>query len=319
MFQGLMQHLLTVTEPSAAALNVDNSAQSDCADECTDETIIAPSKGWIGINWAELLHTRELLYFLVWRDIKVRYKQAMLGAAWVVLQPLFNMILFTVVFGRVAGFNERLGPAWGPKYAVFVFAALLPWQLFSTGLNAGGMSLLTQQNLITKIYFPRLFVPSSVVGGALLDMGISMAFVVGLMAWFHVVPSVSIVLLPLLLILTIACSLGVAFFFSALTITYRDFRFLIPFISQVWLFVSFVAFPPSVFGKIGPKMQLLLGLNPMYGIIAGWRKILLGGAPDVLTGWSPAYLLSSIVITTAVLFLGMFYFRRTERRFADIA
>jgi len=314
-----MHHLLTVTGSSSAAPIVDDSTQSDAAPECTDEIIVAPSTGWIGINWTELLHTRELLYFLVWRDIKVRYKQAMLGAAWVVLQPLFNMILFTVVFGAAAGFNERLGPEWGPKYAVFVFAALLPWQLFSTGLNAGGMSLISQQNLITKIYFPRLFVPSSVVGGALLDMGISMVFVIGLMAWFHVVPSVSIVLLPLLLILTIACSLGVAFLFSALTITYRDFRFLVPFISQVWLFTSFVAFPPSVFGKIGPRMQLLLGLNPMYGIIAAWRKILLGGAPDVLTGWSPLYLVSSIVVTTSLLLLGLFYFRRTERRFADIA
>jgi len=308
-----------VTESSVVVPDVDERAEPDAAEESADEIILAPSKGWIGINWVELLHTRELLYFLVWRDIKVRYKQAMLGAAWVVLQPLFNMILFTAVFGAAAGFNERLGPTWGPKYAVFVFAALLPWQLFSTALNAGGMSLLTQQNLITKIYFPRMYVPSSVVGGALLDLGISMIFVVALMAWFHVVPSLAILLLPLLLILTIACALGVAFLFSALTITYRDFRFLIPFIGQVWLFGSFVAFPPSVFGKIGPKLQLLLALNPMYGIIAAWRKLLLGGAPDSMTGWHPLYLLSSLVVTAGLLFAGLFYFRRTERRFADIA
>lgn len=285
----------------------------------TIETILAPSKGWIGINWSELLHSRELLYFLVWRDIKVRYKQAVLGAGWVVLQPLFNMVLFTVVFGSAAGFQERLGPEWGPKYAVFVFAALLPWQLFATALNTGGMSLLSQTNLITKIYFPRLYVPTSVVGGALLDMGISMVFVIGLMAWFHVVPAITILLLPLLLILTVACALSVAYLFSALTITYRDFRFLIPFISQVWMFASFVAFPPSVFSAIGPRTRMVLALNPMYGIIAAWRKLILGGAPDKITGWDPLYLATSIIITIGLLVLGMFYFRRTERRFADIA
>jgi lipopolysaccharide transport system permease protein len=283
------------------------------------ETIIAPTKGWIGVNWAELFRTRELLYFLIWRDIKVRYKQTVLGVAWVVLQPLFNMILFTIVFGSAAGFNERLGPEWGSKYAVFVFAALLPWQLFATALNGGGMSLLAQTNLLTKIYFPRLYVPTAVVGGALLDLGISLIFVIGLMAWFHVAPSPAIVLLPLLLVLTIACALGAAYLVAALTITYRDFRFLIPFISQVWLFASFVAFPPSIFGQLGPKTRLLLALNPMYGIIAAWRKVILGGAPDSITGWSPLYLVSSIVITAGLLLLGMFYFRRTERRFADIA
>jgi lipopolysaccharide transport system permease protein len=243
----------------------------------------------------------------------------MLGIAWVVLQPLFNMILFTIVFGSAAGFNERLGSQWGPRYSLFVFAALLPWQLFATGLNSGGMSLLSQQNLLTKIYFPRLYVPTSVVGGALLDMGISLIFVGGLMGWFHVAPSPWIVLLPFLLLLTIACSLSVAYLFSALTIAYRDFRFLVPFISQVWLFASFVAFPPSIFGHLGHKTRLLLALNPMYGIIAAWRKLLLGGAPDDITGWDPLFMASSIVITIGLLLLGMFYFRKTERRFADIA
>jgi lipopolysaccharide transport system permease protein len=283
------------------------------------ETILAPSKGWIGINWSELLHTRELLYFLIWRDIKVRYKQAVLGASWVVLQPLFNMIVFTLVFGKAAGFDQQLGPEWSHKYPVFVFAALLPWQLFATALTAGGMSLLSQTNLITKIYFPRLYVPTSVVGGAMLDMGISMVFVVGLMAGYGVGPSPAIVLLPLLLILTAACALSVAYLFAALTITYRDFRFLIPFISQAWMWASFVAFPPSVFSSIGPRTKMLLALNPMYGIIAGWRKLILGGAPDRITGWNPMYLATSIIITVGLLLLGMFYFRRTERRFADIA
>lgn len=305
--------------PTAPVSLSDPRAAKPADDAPAIETILAPSKGWIGVNWAELFHTRELLYFLVWRDIKVRYKQAVLGASWVVLQPLFNMIVFTLVFGKAAGFDQVLGGEWSHKYPVFVFAALLPWQLFSTALTAGGMSLLSQTNLITKIYFPRLYVPTSVVGGAMLDMGISMVFVVGLMAGYHVPPSPAIVLLPLLLILTAACALSVAYLFAALTITYRDFRFLIPFISQAWMWASFVAFPPSVFSGIGPRTRMMLALNPMYGIIAAWRKLILGGAPDRITGWNPLYLLTSIIITTGLLLLGMFYFRRTERRFADIA
>ena len=283
-----------------------------------DEIVLAPSKGWIAVNWRELIRGRELLYFLVWRDVKVRYKQAVLGIAWVVLQPLFNMILFTVLFGRVASFSKNMGQ-WGHAYALFVFVAMLPWQIVSTGLNNGGMSLLNQTHLLTKIYFPRLFVPSSVVGGALFDFAISSLFVVVLMVWYHVAPSPWIVALPLLLILTLACSAGAAYLFSALTITYRDFRFIIPFIGQVWMWGSFVAFPPSIFGALGFKTRIILALNPMYGIITAWRKLLLGGAPDTITGFDPIMLACSIVTTAAFFMLGLYYFRRTERRFADIA
>ena len=292
---------------------------ADPTDDQAPETIIQPSKGWIGVNWGELFRSRELLYFLIWRDIKVRYKQAVLGAAWAVLQPLFFMALFTLVFGSAAGFATQLGPQWGPKYPVFVFVALLPWQLFATALNAGGLSLLAQQNILTKIYFPRLFVPTSAVGGALLDMGISSLLVAALMAWYGVAPAAGIVLLPLLVLLTLACALGAACLFSALTITYRDFRFLIPFIAQFWMFASFVAFPPSIFGQIGPRLRVVLALNPMYGIIGAWRKLFLGGAPDSMTGWNPLYLATSIAITAVLFFLGLFYFRKAEKRFADIA
>jgi len=295
---------------------VTRPAPAPAAHDPAGETVIQPSRGWIGVNWGELLRGRELLYFLIWRDIKVRYKQAILGAAWVVLQPLFNMVLFTLVFGRVANFSERLGPQYRDAYALFVFAAMLPWQLFSTALNSGGQSLVAQQNLLTKIYFPRLYVPASVVGGALLDLAISLVFVIFLMAWYHVPPSPWIVLLPLLLALTLACSLGAAFLFSALTITYRDWRFLIPFIGQVWMYASFVAFPPSI---VGPKWRIVLALNPMYGIVTAWRKLILGGAPDAITGWDPLFLVTSIAITAVLLLLGLFYFRRSERRFADIA
>lgn len=278
------------------------------------ETVIEPSKGWIGINWGEMLRGRELLYFLIWRDIKVRYKQAVLGAGWAILQPVLAMIIFTFVFGVGFGLKKDL-PAHVP-YTVFVYCGLLPWQLFATALGMGGMSLLAQQNIITKIYFPRLFVPTAVVGGALVDMAISFAIVAILFAWYHIVPPIAVVLLPLLVALTIMLSLGVAFLLSALTITYRDFRFLIPFLSQVWMWLSFVAFPvPDAF-LTNPKWRWILTLNPMYGIIAGYRKVLL---PGMDKGWSPAFLITSIAITTAIFVLGLFYFRRTERRFADIA
>ena len=282
------------------------------------ETVLAPSKGWIAVDFRELFRARELLYFLIWRDVKVRYKQAVLGVAWVVLQPLFNMVLFTVVFGRVANLQSTMGE-WGKAYALFVFAAMLPWQLLSTGLNNGGMSLLNQTHLLTKIYFPRLYVPTSVVGGALFDFLVSFAFVLILMAWYHVAPSPWMILMPLLLILTIMCTLGAAYLFSALTITYRDFRFLIPFIGQVWMWGSGVAFPLTIWGPLGHKTRIILALNPMYGIICGWRKIILGGAPESVTGWDPVMFASSVVVTVAFFLLGLYYFRRTERRFADIA
>jgi lipopolysaccharide transport system permease protein len=283
------------------------------------ETIIAPTRGWIAVNWLELFRSRELLYFLIWRDVKVRYKQAVLGAAWVVLQPLFSMVLFTLLFGNVAGFRQQMGDYWGSRYSLFVFVAMLPWQLLFTGLNAGGLSLLNQTYLLTKIYFPRLYVPTSVVGGALFDFVISALFVVVLMVWYGVHPSWWLALLPLLLLLTLACSLGAAFLFSALTITYRDFRFLIPFMGQVWMWASFIAFPASIIGPINWKKALFLGLNPMFGIIAGWRKALMGGIPDKYSGWNDWFFLSSMAVTTGLFLLGLYYFRRTERRFADIA
>jgi lipopolysaccharide transport system permease protein len=320
MQQELVANPMTVTpsqfsEP--AAISPPTHGPAELSDY---ETILAPSKGWIAVDFRELIRARELLFFLIWRDVKVRYKQAVLGIAWVVLQPLFNMVLYTLLFGGVAHFSDELGP-WGHSYALFVFVAMLPWQLVSTGLTNGGMSLLNQTHLLTKIYFPRLYVPTSVVGGALFDFAISFAFVVVLMFWFHVPPSPSILLMPLLLALTMLCSMGAAYLFSALTITYRDFRFLIPFIGQVWMWGSFIAFPPTtkIIGHMNAKKAIILGLNPMYGIVAAWRKMLMGGVPDEYTGYHPLFVVSSIVITAIFFVLGLYYFRRTERRFADIA
>src|SRR5665213_30068 len=280
------------------------------------ETIIQPTGGWIGVNWRELFEGRELLYFLIWRDLKVRYKQTILGVGWVVLRPIMDMILFTIVFGSAAGLNKRLG-GHEHQYAVFVYAALLPWQLFSSAMNSGGLSLVNQQNILKKIYFPRLYVPTAAIGGTLVDMAISFCIVLALALWSHVAlsPMLLLMLVPLMAILLLN-SLGVAYLLSALTVRYRDFRFVIPFVSQVLMWGSFVAFPPSLLGN--SRWKFLLFFNPMYGVIAGFRKAILN-FPNDLIGWDPRYLISSVVGGLLFMVLGLFVFRRTERNFADIA
>jgi lipopolysaccharide transport system permease protein len=232
------------------------------------------------------------------------------------VQPVMNMILFTLVFGSAAGLNQRL-KGHENQYSVFVYAALLPWQLFATAISSGGMSLVNQQNIVKKIYFPRLYVPTAAVGGALTDMAISFVIVIGLAAFKHVTFSpLLLLMLPLLVLLTLLNALGVAYLLSALTVRYRDFRFLIPFMSQVLMFVSFVAFPPALVGN--SKWKWLLLFNPMYGVVAAFRKCILN-FPDSVTGFAPQYLISSIVGGLLLFWVGLFVFRRTERNFADIA
>ena len=304
--------MLMQQEVTVAATSVPPSRTTAPAPVET-ETVIEPSRGWIGVNWREMFRGRELLYFLVWRDIKVRYKQALLGIGWAVLQPVLSMTIFTLLFG--VGFTLRKDLPPNVPFPVFVFCGLLPWQLFATAMSLGGMSLVSQQNLLTKIYFPRLFVPTSIVGGALVDMAISFGIVAILFAWYHLVPPLAVVFLPLLILLTIMIALGVSYLLSALTVTYRDFRFLIPFVAQIWMWLSFVAFPVPQGILDSPKGRLLLTLNPMYGIIAAYRRVLLG----VEKGWSPVFLTSAIGIAIVVFVWGLFYFRKTEKRFADIA
>ena len=284
--------------------------------ESPNEVVISPRRGWVAVDWRELVRHRELLLFLVWRDIKVRYKQAVLGVGWAVLQPAINVLVFTLIFGYAAGFRGtiRLDVPW----AVFVFAGMLPWQLFATSLNQGGMSLVNQQHLLTKIYFPRLFVPTAPVGGALVDTGIAFCAFLVLMAAYGIAPSWTILLLPLLIALNLLLALGTAYLVSALTVTYRDFRFLIGFVVQIWMWLSFVAIPVPGWVETSPKWQWLLALNPMHGIVSGYRKVIFG-ARDAGTAWSPLYLATSVAISLAVFTLGLFYFRRTERRFADVA
>jgi lipopolysaccharide transport system permease protein len=291
------------------------STAGSVATEGADELVIQARRGWIAVDWRELWRSRELLYFLVWRDIKVRYKQAVLGIAWAVLQPAVQMLVFTLIFGVAAGFRKSLPNV---PYSVFVLSGLLPWQLFATALSMGGMSLVNQQHLLTKIYFPRLFIPTAVVGGALVDLAVASLLFAAVLVACGIVPTWGILLLPALLAVTMAVALGMAYLLAALTVTYRDFRFIVPFLTQIWMWVSFVPLPPEIIKD--SRWKWVLAFNPMYSIIAAWRKVLLGSrAEDYRIGWDWRYFAVSLLITAGIFVLGLFYFRRTERRFADIA
>jgi lipopolysaccharide transport system permease protein len=280
------------------------------ASSFSNEFVIEPSRGWIRIEFKELWRQRELLYFLIWRDVKVRYKQTVLGMAWAILVPVLSMIVFTVIFGKFAGFQKLLPAELAGAYPVYTYAGLLPWLFFSNAITQGGLSLVNQQHLLTKIYFPRLFVPTANVGGMLVDCLLSFFVFVGLMLWYGLVPHVSMLLLPLLFVETLLASLGIAYLLSALTVSYRDFRFVIPFMVQAWQFLSPVVYPSSI---IPERYRVLFALNPMAGIIDGFRSATLG----VPASWS---VIGVSCLSTALLFVfGAMYFRKTERRFADIA
>jgi lipopolysaccharide transport system permease protein len=301
---------MSMTMDAAADLATSQPPPPEVALDDSYELEIRPRRGWIAVNWAEMSHFRELLYFLIWRDVKVRYKQTALGVAWSVLVPVLNMMIFTVIFGNFAGVKNDL-PV-GMNYPVFVYAGLLPWTFFSSAISLGGMSLVNSQSLISKIYFPRLFVPASAVGGALVDLLISFGVMLALMAWYHVVPTWSaLALIPLTLLLLLA-SLGIAFSLSALTVTYRDFRFVVQFMVQAWMFVSPVIYPVRI---VPPRYQWALALNPMCGIIDGVRSALLGRYQP----WQPLNLAISAATCIVLFVFGLYYFRKTERRFADIA
>lgn len=269
------------------------------------ETIIRPRTGWIAIDWSELWDRRELLQSLIYRDVQVRYKQTVLGFAWAILQPVFSMLIFTFIFGRFAKIPSEDAP-----YALFVYCGLLPWTFFSTAVTAAAQSLVNQQALLTKIYLPRMFVPAAPVGGALVDLGISFAVFALIMAFFQQLPGWGIVLVPLLLLLLLAAALGIGLFLAALTVSYRDFRYVIPFMMQAGMYISPVIYSA---GMIPPEYRYALALNPLMGIIDGFRAAFLNRPFD--------WMLLTISATSSIgmLVLGMFYFRKTERRFADVA
>lgn len=253
----------------------------------------------------ELWRFRELLYFFVWRDIKVRYKQTVIGAAWALLQPLCAMAIFSLIFGRFAKM-----PSDGVPYPVFVYAGLLPWTFLANAVSQASLSLVNQARLLTKVYFPRLFIPAATVGVGLVDFGLSFGVYVGLMLWYGHTPGISILLLPLLVVLTAMTALGCGVLLASITVVYRDFRIVVPFLVQVWLYLSPVVYPVTI---IPEQYRWIMVLNPMTGIIAGFRAALLNRSPD----WTALAL--ATLLAAGILAVGVGYFRRTERRLADIA
>lgn len=264
-------------------------------------------RGWAALDLHELWSYRELLFFLTWRDILVRYKQAVLGVAWAILQPLLTMIVFTVVFNMVLGVKS---PSSDVPYAVFSFAGLLPWQFFSGALSRSGMSLVGNANLLTKIYFPRLVIPISAVLAGLVDLGISFLVLIGLMAAYGIAPTWHIVFLPLFVVLALATALAVSLWLSALNVLYRDVQYVIPFLVQLWMFVSPVIYPISDI-PAGP-LRIAFALNPMTGVIGGFRWALLGQQFPGGLMWI------SLTVVVILLIGGLFYFKRMERVFADV-
>jgi len=272
----------------------------------SNRLVIEPGQG-AAHYWRDLLRYRELFFFLAWRDILVRYKQTVIGVAWSVLRPVLTMVVFTVIFGKLA----KLPSESGAPYAIMVFAAMLPWQLFANALSETSNSLIANTAMISKVYFPRLIVPGSAVIVGLVDFLISFGILVLLMLWYHFLPDWRIVTLPLFLLLALAAAMGAGVWLAALNVKYRDFRYIVPFIVQFGMYVSPVGFSSSV---VPEKWRLLYSLNPMVGVIDGFRWALLGGESQL---YLPGFFLS-VGLTLALLWEGLRYFRSVERTFADL-
>ena len=269
-----------------------------------EEIVIRPRKGWIGIDLAELWRYRELLYFLIWRDVKVKYKQTVLGVAWSVADPVVSMIVFTVIFGKLAKISSE-----GFPYAVFVYAGLLPWNFFSSAAGSSVWGLVSSKQFLTKVYFPRLLIPAARVGCALVDMSFSIAVYAAILVIYGIRPSWGVVFVPVLVLLTAMAAMGYGCLLGALTVVYRDVRHVSKFLVRILMYLSPVVYPVSI---VPQRYHWLLALNPMTGIIDAYRSAILGKPWNV-----PAVLTSSCV--TVVLFVfGLLYFRKQERRFADI-
>jgi len=267
-------------------------------------TVIRPPQGWRMLDWRELFAYRELLWVLTMRDIKVRYKQTVLGAAWAIVRPFTTMVIFSLVFGQLAKM-----PSDGYPYPVFVYAALLPWTFFAGAIGASGQSLVGSAHLVSKVYFPRLIIPLSSVGAGLVDLLISTGILLLMMLWYGVGWTLNLLAAPLLMIAVVFIALGVGTLLSALTVAYRDFTHLTPFIVQIWMYVTPVIFPVSI---VPERWQWVLYMNPMTGLVEGFRSAFLGKSFDV------GGLTISCGIALVVFVLGVAYFEKVERRFADI-
>lgn len=294
------------TIPVASAISAENSQPPGTTFHLPDEplVVIQPTNSWNLINLRDIWAYRELLFFLTWRDVKVRYKQTLLGAAWAILQPLFMMIIFTIFFGRLAGVDSA-----GIPYPVFALAGLVPWTFFSNTITASGNSLVGSAHLITKVYFPRLIVPAAAMMAGLVDFVLAFLLLIVLMIYYRVPVTAQVVFLPVLVLLTALFGLGVGTWMSALNVKYRDVRFALPFVIQLWLFVSSVILPSSA---VPEKWRWVLMFNPMSGIIEGYRAALFGLPFD----W-PALGVAA-VLTVVMLFYSVYSFGKAERSFADI-
>ena len=266
---------------------------------------IEPSRGWISLRLDELWEYRELLYFLAWRDIKIRYKQTALGAAWAIIQPFFTMVVFSIFFGRLAGI-----PSDGVPYPIFSFAALVPWTFFANSLNQSSNSLVSSANLIQKVYFPRLAIPIASVFSGMVDFVLAFIVLLGMMLYYGMIPTINVVWLPAFCLLAFVTSLGVGLWLSAMNVRLRDIRYTVPFLAQFWMFATPIAYPSSLLSE---PWRTLYGLNPMVGVVEGFRWGLLG------TNTAPGgIIIISSLMAIAILVGGAFYFRRAEKSFADI-
>lgn len=268
---------------------------------------IKPRSGWIGLNVRELWRYKELFYIFAWRDIKVRYKQTVIGVLWAIMQPIFSMIVFSIFFGGLAKI-----PSNGIPYPIFVFSGLLFWNYFATALNGSGNSLLSNEGIIKKIYFPRLLLPLSATTTPLVDFGIALLVFFGIMAFYHFTPSIiGLILLPILIFLTLLCASGLGAFLAAINVRYRDVREALPFFVQILFFLTPVIYPTTL---LPAKFQWIMGLNPMTGIIEAARAGIIHNKPINFQ-----LLMISTIFAVGLFILGMYYFRKTERIFADIA
>jgi lipopolysaccharide transport system permease protein len=266
---------------------------------------IEPSQGWVSLKLRELWEYRELLYFLTWRDVKVRYKQTVLGAAWAIIQPFFTMVVFSVFFGKLAKV-----PSDGIPYPIFSYTALVPWTFFAHGLNQASNSLVRHSGLIKKVYFPRLAMPIARLLAGTVDFVLAFIVLLGMMLYFGMVPTVNVLWLPFFLLLALVTSLGVALWLSAMNVQFRDVGYTVPFITQFWMYATPIAYPSSLLSE---PWRTLYGINPMAGVVEGFRWALLG--TDTAPG--PIVIVSSLV-ALALLVSGAFYFRRMEKTFADV-
>lgn len=299
-------HAFEKGRPNLAALEqplTPHSAPQDSAPESVLD--IYPSRGWISLNLRDLWEFRELIFFLTWRDIQIRYKQTVLGVGWAVIQPLIAMVVFSIIFGTLAKL-----PSNGIPYPVFTFTALLPWTLFANALQRSTTSLVGNSNLISKVYFPRLIIPLSATLSPLVDFAVSFVILLGMMIFYHIVPTLALLTLPFFILLALAAALGVGLWFAALNVGYRDVQYIIPFLIQIWLYATPVAYSSSL---VPAQWRWLYGLNPMTGVVEGFRWALLGQNEQVVP-----LLLVSVLVTALLLISGVYYFRRMERTFADV-